>query len=211
MKQQQLFRTGTDDPSPQPPLPLRPDQLRRWQLLVAEHQQNARRAEGRLQGELFAVQGNGTSDDLSPVPPEAGLPCGIDPFRLPPQPLNFWRWPDAPQQGAAHYFVVDGASHLPHPLLLYVGETGEAARRWKGDHDCKGYLSVYAAVLQAADLAMGLSIRFWCDAPAALHQRRAQEQQLIQHWCPPFNREMQDRWQTPFTALKQQLGSRQRS
>ena len=206
MKQQQLFHTGNDDPSPQPMLTLRQDQLRRWQSLIAEHQQNARQAEGRRQGELFTDPGNCSSDHVSPAQPGAALPCGIDPFLLPPQPLNFWRWPESPQQGAAHYFVLDGAPHLPHPLLLYVGETGEAARRWKGDHDCKGYLSVYAAVLQAAGLAMGLSIRFWCDAPVSLHQRRAQEQQLIRHWCPPFNREMQDRWQTPFTALKQQMG-----
>ena len=206
MKQQQLFPASSDDPPPQPVLTLRRDQLCHWQHLIATHQQKARQAEDRCQGELFADrshQDRAGSSLLSQ--PEAGLPCGLDPFLLPPQPLSFWRWPESPHRGAAHYFVVDSSPHLPHPLLLYVGETGEAARRWKGDHDCKSYLSTYAAVLQSAGLPINLSIRFCCDAPVALHHRRAQEQQLIRYWCPPFNREMQDRWQTPFTALSQQM------
>ena len=32
-------------------------------------------------------------------------------------------------------------------LLLYVGETCQADRRWKGEHDCKSYLAAYGEAL----------------------------------------------------------------
>ena len=35
---------------------------------------------------------------------------------------------------------------------------------------------------------------------AATRARRALEQQLIQRWWPPFNKETRQRWATPFTA-----------
>lgn len=170
-------------------LHLRRDQLQHWQADVASHQQTARRGGSGCQGELFAAA------QASP------MPCGIDPFLLPPQPLSFWRWPVAPNEGAAHYFVIDAAGHLPHALLLYVGETGQAARRWKGSHDCKAYLASYLQALQTVELAAAVSVRFWCDAPPQRTVRRAQEAQLIHHWQPPFNRQTQGRWRTPFTAL----------
>ncbi len=163
--------------------------LQHWQNRVARHQEAAHQGQNSHQGELWTAIGS------SP------LPCGIDPFQLQPQPLSFWRWPKSTNQGAAHYFVIDEAHHLLHPLLLYVGETRQAAHRWKGSHDCKDYLASYAEVLQRAGLTTILSVRFWCDAPSKQKARRDQESQLIQYWQPPFNREMQHRWQTPFTAL----------
>ena len=189
MIQPDLFSTGDDSRLGVGRLHLRRDQLRDWQARVAGHQQAARLGDGGRQGELFAT----TQDSL--------LPYGIDPFRLLPQPLNFWRWPEPPNQGAAHYFVVDDAPHLPHSLLLYLGETGEAAQRWKGSHDCKAYLASYLQALQTVELVSAVSVRFWCDAPSQRIARRAQETRLIQYWQPPFNREMQGRWRTPFTAL----------
>jgi hypothetical protein len=54
----------------------------------------------------------------------------IDPLALTPLPLSFWRWAESPH--AAIYFVLDRPPHLEHPLLLYVGETKAADRRWKG-------------------------------------------------------------------------------
>ena len=83
---------------------------------------------------------------------------------------------------------------------LYVGETGRADRRWKGDHDCKRYLAAYGEALRKAGLPMALSIRFWCDVPTATGPRRALEQALIRRWLPPFNKETRERWATPFTA-----------
>lgn len=139
--------------------------------------------------------GAGTTDDLE------RLAAGLDPLALAAQHLQFWRWPSAPQAGAALYFVLDRPPHLEErPLLLYVGETGRADRRWKGEHDCKSYLAAYGEALQRAQLRCQLSIRFWNDAPAAVKRRRALEQALIQRWLPPFNKETRARWATPFTA-----------
>jgi len=95
---------------------------------------------------------------------------------------------------------MDRPARLTVPLLLYVGETGRADRRWKGDHDCKHYLAAYTEALARAGLEARLSIRFWCDVPTAVSPRRALEQALIRRWLPPFNKETRERWATPFTA-----------
>ena len=87
-----------------------------------------------------------------------------------------------------------GADELPQALRL------AAERRWKGDHDCKAYLAAYGEALQRCELSAQLSIRFSCDVPQATRARRALEQQLIQRWWPPFNKETRQRWATPFTA-----------
>ena len=124
----------------------------------------------------------------------------LRPLSLPAESLAFWRWPQAPHQGPALYLVLDRPGHLGQPLLLYVGETARADRRWKGAHDCKSYLAAYREALARADLSATLSIRFWCEAPAATATRRALAQALIQRWKPPFNKETRGRWSTPFTA-----------
>lgn len=143
---------------------------------------------------------NGGAAQLGLLETAPASPCGLDPFALAAQSLSFWRWPSAPVQGAAIYFVVDRPPHLQAPLLLYVGETGRADRRWKGEHDCKAYLAAYCEALHRAGLTARLSIRFWSDAPAAIRPRRALEQELIRRWLPPFNKETRERWATPFTA-----------
>jgi len=86
------------------------------------------------------------------------------------------------------------------PLLLYAGETSRAGRRWKGDHDCKAYLSAYGEALVRARMSHHPTIRFWSDVPAATAPRRALEQALIRRWLPPFNKEARARWNTPFQA-----------
>jgi hypothetical protein len=126
--------------------------------------------------------------------------CQLNPLLLQAQSLSFWRWPRAPQRGAALYFVTDRCPALGVDLLLYVGETGQAAQRWKGDHDCKHYLAAYSEALAKAQLTGQLSIRFWLDAPQAVRARRSLEQALIRRWLPPFNKETRQRWATPFTA-----------
>jgi hypothetical protein len=135
-----------------------------------------------------------------PDPDPRACAADLDPLALVAQPLQFWRWPEAPQRGAALYFVIDRPSHLASPLLLYVGETGRADRRWKGEHDCKDYLAAYGEALQQVGLECQLSIRFWSDAPAQIRERRALEQALIRLWQPPFNKESRGRWATPFTT-----------
>ncbi|SBO44470.1 GIY-YIG nuclease family protein [Cyanobium sp. NIES-981] len=168
-------------------LPLQQHQLQTWRLQIAAFQA-------------------GLLDEAAPAVAQPSLfgaesaPALPDPMRLQPQSLQFWRWPEPPQRGAALYFVTDTSPDLPGPLLLYVGETGQAGRRWKGDHDCKSYLAAYGEALTKAGLSSCLSIRFDLDVPGAIRPRRALEQALIRHWQPPFNKETRSRWATPFTA-----------
>ena len=126
--------------------------------------------------------------------------AGVQPLSLKPLPLSFWRWPQSPHQGAALYWVMDRPAGLKHPILLYIGETMAADRRWKGDHDCKAYLAAYQEACVHCGLSCRTSIRFWGDVPRATKARRQLEQTLIRRWQPPFNKETRDRWATPFQA-----------
>ncbi len=125
----------------------------------------------------------------------------INPLNLTPLPLSFWRWPNSAHKGPAIYLVMDKPKELPAPLLLYVGETIAADRRWKGVHDCKNYLSAYLEALSYVGLESQLSIRFWMDVPKNTKERRQIEQTMIQKWLPPFNKETRSRWATPFTTF----------
>ena len=119
---------------------------------------------------------------------------------LTPLPLNFWKWPKAKHKGPALYFVMDKQIETEKHILLYIGETISADKRWKGDHDCKIYLSNYSESLNKAGLVSNLSIRFWLDVPIETKARRKLEQKLIQTWLPPFNKETRRYWSTPFTS-----------
>ena len=169
-------------------LSLSPAMLRDWQTRIHQHQEPL--LEGRsataAQTQLFA--------------PQATLSSNLHPLSLQPLPLSFWRWPQSPQQGAAIYLVMDKPDHLSTPILLYVGETLSADRRWKGEHDCKSYLAAYGEALSSAGINSQPSIRFWGDVPQATRARRQLEQHLIQTWLPPFNKETRERWATPFNA-----------
>ena len=126
--------------------------------------------------------------------------AGVQPLSLKPLPLSFWRWPQSPHQGAALYWVMDRPAGLKHPILLYIGETMAADRRWKGEHDCKAYLAAYQEACVDCGLSCRTSIRFWGDVPRTTKARRQLEQTLIRRWQPPFNKETRDRWATPFQA-----------
>jgi len=224
-RQGNLFAQGANGGSQiEPVLALDAPQLHQWQQRLSLFQQpqfqaaalakpalktpfvpaaetEAPAAEARAAGgptNLFSAAGLAApgGPDLEPL----ALADRLDPLALVAQPLQFWRWPQAPQQGAALYFVLDRPSHLASPLLLYVGETGQADRRWKGEHDCKDYLAAYGEALKQVGLECQLSIRFWSDAPVLTRQRRALEQALIRLWQPPFNKETRGRWATPFTT-----------
>jgi hypothetical protein len=180
-------------------LPLERDLLLDWQRRVARLQQEVVRGcrEGRAPGQLtLLADGAGGAGEKDPMATAAAL----DPSDLAPQSLDFWRWPAAPHRGAAIYFVLDRPPHLEAPLLLYVGETGRADLRWKGEHDCKSYLAAYGEALRRTEVPSRPSIRFWCDVPVSVRPRRAVEQALIRLWLPPFNKETRERWATPFTA-----------
>ena len=195
-RQGDLFSASLSSSGSGEELPLQDHQLRQWQQRLLEFQQPRFEAvaEGRSlaagQIQLFEA------DVLGP----AATVQRLDPLALTPQHLQFWRWPEAQNRGAALYFVLDRPPHLDGSVLLYVGETAQADRRWKGEHDCKSYLAAYGEALQQVGLGSQLSIRFWTDAPEAVRPRRALEQALIRHWLPPFNKETRARWATPFTA-----------
>ena len=178
--------------APAPELELSAEQLQQWQQRLAAFQ-------APLFGGDTSAPGQGSLFGGGADGPEARA-AALNPLELRPQPLSFWRWPEAPQQGAAMYFVIDRPPALDQPLLLYVGETGAADRRWKGEHDCKRYLAAYGEALNRAGLQARPSIRFWLDVPGAIKPRRALEQALIRRWQPPFNKETRQRWATPFTA-----------
>ncbi|MDA0257800.1 MAG: GIY-YIG nuclease family protein [Cyanobacteria bacterium] len=186
-----LFASAGLAASAEPELVLLAPQLRAWQQRLHQHQAPLFRREclASQQGDLFAANHPAATDAAA-----------IDPLALTPLPLNFWRWPTSPHVGAAIYLVLDRPADLEQPLLLYVGETMAADRRWKGEHDCKAYLAAYGEALQRCGLPHQLSIRFCTDVPRSTKARRALEQRLIQRWLPPFNKETRQRWATPFTA-----------
>tara|TARA_B100000700_G_scaffold14458_1_gene14296 strand:+ start:82 stop:681 length:600 start_codon:yes stop_codon:yes gene_type:complete len=124
----------------------------------------------------------------------------FNPIKLTPLPLSFWRWPKTMHEGPAVYFVMDQILSSEESIILYIGETISAEKRWKGEHDCKNYLSNYAETLQKANLSTKLNIRFWLDVPIETKKRRNLEQKLIQYWLPPFNKETRGIWATPFTS-----------
>ncbi len=124
----------------------------------------------------------------------------INPMSLTPLPLSFWRWPKTIHQGPAVYFVMHNTINYDDNIILYIGETISAEKRWKGEHDCKNYLSNYTETLHKACLPTNLNIRFWMDVPTKTNERRKLEQMLIQTWLPPFNKETRGIWATPFTS-----------
>ena len=186
MRQIDLF-TAQAALQPDAELPLSPEVLQAWQQRVLNFQRQQR------QGQSSSNQGNLFSQAASTDSPP-------DPLSLPPQHLQFWRWPESLQQGAALYFVIDHSRGEEQELLLYVGETCQADRRWKGEHDCKHYLAAYGEALVRCGQQPRFSIRFWCDAPTSARARRRLEQEQIRHWRPPFNKECRQRWQTPFQS-----------
>ena len=121
----------------------------------------------------------------------------IDPFSLQPLTLNFWRANQHVHNGPAMYFVID--TMVSSKIILYIGETNSANKRWKGEHDCKNYLTNYKEALAHNNLSSHQDIRFYLDVPKEVKLRRKLEQQLIYLWLPPFNKETRDRWATTFT------------
>ena len=124
-------------------------------------------------------------------------PKKIYPVSLQGLSLNFWRTNQSVHNGPAMYFVIDNMKNSQ--IILYIGETNSANKRWKGEHDCKNYLSNYKEALAYNNLTSQLDIRFFLDVPKNAKSRRKLEQKLIYLWMPPFNKETRDRWSTTFT------------
>ena len=121
----------------------------------------------------------------------------INPFLLTSVSINFWRSNKSVDQGPAMYFVIETIK--TSKIILYIGETNSADKRWKGDHDCKNYISNYKETMSNNNLKSNLDIRFFLDVPKEVKLRRKLEKRLIYLWLPPFNKETRDRWTTTFT------------
>ena len=121
----------------------------------------------------------------------------INPFLLTSFSINFWRSKKSVDNGPAMYFVTD--TFKTSKVILYIGETNSADKRWKGDHDCKNYISNYKETISNNNLDSNLDIRFFLDVPKDVKLRRKLEKRLIYLWLPPFNKETRDRWATTFT------------
>ena len=121
----------------------------------------------------------------------------INPFLLASFSINFWRSNKSVDKGPAMYFVIETIK--TSKIILYIGETNSADKRWKGDHDCKNYISNYKETMSNNKLESNLDIRFFLDVPKEVKLRRRLEQRLIYLWLPPFNKESRGRWTTTFT------------
>jgi hypothetical protein len=161
-----------------------PQALAAWKKRIWHYQQQVK-TQPIQQGSLF---------DPGDLPPSPYDPHQIDPFSLPQQNTEFWRWKVEDVGVSALYFVID----YDLPILLYVGETVQSNQRWKGVHDCKRYLLNYRQVHYQHGLASSLGIGFWPEAPTQTRPRQKLELALIQKWRAPFNKENWQFWGTPF-------------
>ena len=110
----------------------------------------------------------------------------IDPFSLQPLSLNFWRTNQYIHNGPAMYFVID--SMESSKIILYIGETNLANKRWKGEHDCKNYLMNYKEALAHNNLSSHQDIRFFLDVPKEVKLRRKLEPVSYTHLTLPTKR-----------------------
>ena len=163
--------------------------IKEWQAKIITHQSPIFKS-GHIDVNQYSLF-ESSSDELN---------ASFNPIELTPLPLSFWRWPKAMHEGPAVYFVMDEIIDSGENIILYIGETISAEKRWKGEHDCKDYLSSCSDSLNKANVKTKLSIRFWLDVPTKTKERRKLEQKLIQAWLPPFNKETREIWATPFTS-----------
>ena len=161
--------------------------LNQWKQRVRAYQQTHHQlATPSTQGSLFDLP-NASPSGMS----EKRV---VDPFQLPRQNTQFWRWNTQDAGVSALYFVID----YECSLVLYVGETIKSESRWKGVHDCKRYLLHYQQAHYNLDLTTQLGIAFWKDAPTNTRSRQRLESEMIYQWRSPFNKENWTFWGTPF-------------
>jgi hypothetical protein len=163
--------------------------LQDWKSRVAAFQHQVRSEPVLQQQTLFTSELSEFSYNNSNLDPDR-----LDPFQLPPQNINFWRWKASDSGDAALYFVID----YQVPLLLYVGETVKSHQRWNGEHDCKRYLSHYRQAHYSHQQETQIGIAFLRGVPTQPKARQRLELHCIHRWRSPFNRENWVLWGTPF-------------
>jgi hypothetical protein len=183
VEQGSLFPAEYDEQPRSPALAISQATLQNWKQRIVAYQQQVRQTAPAQQGVLFDLSQPNSAD-------------AIDPFTLPQQNTQFWRWKASEAGVSALYFVID----YDCSLLLYVGETVKSNQRWKGEHDCKRYLLNYRQAHYQHGLSSQLGIAFWLDAPTATRSRQRLESELIYKWRSPLNKENWKVWGTPFTG-----------
>jgi hypothetical protein len=170
-EQLELFDFQSITPSRKPTLKITLEALQQWKARIVDYQQNLAQPQ---QMSLFQEEAK----------PE------IDPFSLKRYNSEFYQW-DKDEGDNCLYFVVDGAA----PLLLYVGETKQSpTQRWKGRHDARDYIENYIALHRRHKLDVAVATAFYWDVPWKKGALRELEQELIQRWRSPFNRESWKYW-----------------
>jgi hypothetical protein len=177
-----------------PVCPLSEEALQAWKHRIVTFQHQVKTDELAQQGNLFDNLVEGTLADR--VSFEGADLDSINPFTLPQQNTEFWRWKIEDVGVAALYFVIDDQD----AVLLYVGETVKSNQRWKGEHDCKRYLMNYVSAHRSLNLPVKVNIRFWAKAPVQTRPRQRLEAALIRKWRSPFNKENWKFWGTPFVG-----------
>ena len=167
-------------------LKLKKEELLDWRKRISGHQNNVADllSKENLQKNIFPDY-------------EIDYSNKINPFNLASVSINFWRSNQSINKGPAMYFIIENAEEAN--MILYIGETNSADKRWKGEHDCKRYIKNYKECLSNNDIDSYVDIRFFLDVPKDVKNRRKLEQALINLWLPPFNKETRGRWSTTFT------------
>jgi len=173
------YRTSTIQPLS---LTMSKDTLLQWKEKIASHQNKAKIGDLAIQSKLF---------DLSTETETTK----INPFELPPQSMQFYRFPVIDKGSASIYFIIDSSTET----ILYIGETCHSNLRWKGHHDCKRYIQNYQNLHYTHNIKTAINAVFWLHAPLETKLRQKIELDLIYHWRSPFNKEIWQYWGTPFT------------
>jgi hypothetical protein len=160
--------------------------LVKWKAAIAKYQSSITAMIPVIQTSLFEMQSHHCD------------PHAIAPFQLPLQPAEFYRLPSVDNGDTCIYFVIDLISPFKEPVLLYVGETCQSHKRWKGSHDCKRYLLNYQELHFTHSISTQVVMTFWWDAPKSPRHRQQLEKILIEKWRSPFNKENWNFWGTPF-------------
>lgn len=169
----------------QPILTMDVSALKKWKDSIAKHQQELRQGQSLQQGELF---------DLASHHQDSIQVKDIDPFSLRLHNFFFFDRPSEIGSDSCLYFVIDSLAQI----LLYVGQTHKADRRWSSYHDCKRYVENYKQLHFTHGIAEGISTAFYWEVPPDAQLRQKLEQSLILYWKPPFNKENWHLWNTPF-------------
>ena len=169
-------------------LKIKKEALLDWRKRISSHQNNV--------ADLLSKEN--AQKNIFPVF-EIDYANTINPFNLASVSINFWRSNQSINKGPAMYFIIENAEGSN--MILYIGETNSADKRWKGEHDCKRYIKNYKESLSNNDIDSHVDIRFFLDVPKDVKNRRKLEQALINLWLPPFNKETRGRWSTTFTNI----------